>query len=498
MSTIPFNTAVNLIPGVISAGGAAVDENAVVMSQSIYAPQEEVLGFANAPDVGAYFGEGSPEYEFATGYFQGPDNATTTAGALYFLGYAEAAVPGWLLGASSTPATLAALNALPAGTLSITVAGTVFTSSAINLTAVGSFTAAAAAILAAFTSPTFTVVYDALHQAFLFTSTATGSTETITYCTGSLASDLGLAALSGGTLSQGAAATTPATTLNWLISVFQNWATFSTTWAATLNEREEFATWSQSQAPRYLYISYDTDVADDEFNNAASFGGWLKANSFVGTMPIYGTIAHAAFAASYFATLNFNQANGRKTACFRSQAGLAASVDDTTTYANVTSNGYNIYGAYGSNNPANNQEWLSPGSVSGEWLWADTYANQIWLNDGLQLGIISGFRNLNSIPYNSDGDALLAGFCAPAITAALNFGAIRKGVNLSDSQIQQIINLVGSDVSGTIIAQGYYLYTDAAGTAANVRALRQSPPAILLYQDGESVQQITMPSLVIQ
>jgi hypothetical protein len=80
----------------------------------------------------------------------------------------------------------------------------------------------------------------------------------------------------------------------------------------------------------------------------------------------------------------------------------------------------------------------------------------------------------------------------------LNFGAIRTGVSLSASQIQQVINLVGSDVSATITAQGYYLYTNAAGTAANVRAARQSPPAILIYQDGESVQSITMPSLVVQ
>jgi len=498
MSTIPFSTVANILPGVLPAGGNALDLNAVVLSQSIYAPQQEVLGFANAPDVGAYFGESSPEYSIASGYFQGPDNATATPGALYFLGYAEAAVPGWLLGASSTPATLAALNALSPGTLILTVGGTLFTSSTINLSAVGSFSAAAAAMLAAFTAPTFTIVYDALHQAFLITSTATGSAATITYCTGTLAAGVGLNAASGGTLSQGTAATTPNTTLNWLTSTFQNWATFLTTWAASLNERELFATWSNANAPRYLYLPWDTDVADDTLNNPSSFGGWLKANSFVGTLPIYGTAAHATLAASWAASLNFNQKNGRQTLCFQSQSGLAASVDDTVTYGNVTSNGYNIYGAFGSNNPANDAEWMTPGSVSGKWLWADTYVNQIKLNADLQLGIVTGFRGIGQIPYNSDGDALIAGFGAPAIKSALNFGTIRTGVSLSASQILDIINLVGSDVSATITAQGYYLYTDAAGTAPSVRALRQSPPAILLYQDGESIQSLTLTSIVVQ
>jgi len=497
MSTIPFSAVANIIPGVLSAGGNAVDLNAVVLSESIYAPQDQVLDFANAPDVSAYFGAASPEAAIAAGYFQGPDNALATPGLLKFLGYAEAAVPGWLMGASSTPATLAELQAL-SGDLIITVGGTQFTSANINLSAIGSFTAAAAAMQAAFTSPTFTVVYDSLHQAFLITSTATGATATITYCTGTLAAGVGLAASDGGFLSQGAAPAVAATQMNWLVANDQNWASFLTTWQSTQTEQEAFAAWTTANAPRYAYVSFDTAVADNTPNNPACFGGWLAANEESGTIPVYGTNLHAAFVASWMASLNFSQRNGRKDLCFQSQAGLADTVADDTTYSNVTSNNYNVYGAFGSNNPANNQNWMTPGSVSGPFKWADTYVNQIKLNADLQLGVITGFRSVGQIPYNSDGDALLASFCAPAIQAALNFGTIRKGVTLSASQIQQVINLVGADVSATITAQGYYLYTDAAGTAAEVREVRGSPPAILLYQDGESVQSLTMPSIVIQ
>jgi hypothetical protein len=496
MSTIPFSQVANILPGVLAAGGNALDLNAVVLTQSIYAPQNEVLAFVGATGAAAYFGQGSPEALAAAAYFEGPDNKTATPGALYFLGYAENAVPGWLLG-TTTALTLAQLQAL-SGTLIITVDGVQFTSSNINLAAVASFSAAAAAILAAFTAPSFTVVFDAIHQAFLFTTVATGTVATITYCTGTLAHGLGLDVSSGGTISQGAPAAVPAAQMNFLISIFQNWATFFTTWASALNEQEAFSAWSASVSPRYAYISWNEAAADLILNNSASFGGFLKSTNASGTLPVYGTMLHAAFVAGYAASLNFNQQNGRRTLCFESQAGLAASVSDSTTYANVTSNGYNVYGAFGSNNPANNSEWMTPGSVAGPFLWADTYFNQIKLNADLQLGLVTGFKSVGQIPYNSDGDALLAGFCKPAITAALSFGTIRKGVSLSASQVQQIINLVGSDVSATITAQGYYLFTNAAGTSPTVRQARGTPPAILLYQDGQSVQSITMPSIVIQ
>lgn len=497
MSTIPFNTVADIVPGVLSAAGNAVDLNAVILSESIYAPQDQVLDFTTAADVAAYFGSSSPEAAIAAGYFQGPDNALATPGLLKFLGYAESAVSGWLLGISDTPATLAALQAL-SGTLIITVGGTEFTSSTISLSSVTSFSNAASTIQAAFTSPTFSVTYDSIHQAFLITTTATGAAATITYCTGTIASGLGLDEPSGGTLSQGAAVATPSAQLDWLTANDQNWASFLTTWSSEQSEQELFAAWSAANSPRYAYISWDTAAADDTANNPDCFGGYLQTTAAAGTLPVYGTALHAAFAASWAASLNFTQQNGRSTLCFRSQAGLATTVDDATTYANVTSNGYNVYGAFGSNNPANNSEWMTPGSVSGTWLWADTYFNQIWLNAQLQLGVVTGMKSVGQIPYNSDGDALLAGFVRPAITAALNFGAIRTGVALSASQIQQVINLVGADVSATITAQGYYFYSDAAGTAASVRVTRGSPPAILIYQDGESIQSMTLPSIVIQ
>ncbi len=605
MPTIPFSQVANIVPGVLSAAGSAVDLNAVVLTQSQYAPQQQVLGFDTAQAAADWFGATSLEAQIAAGYFQGPDNATATPGLLKFLAYAESAVEAFLLGSSQALLTLSELQTL-SGTLTLTVGTTPFTSGTIsftplvapvqlasttsttggslaaatyytkvtaitasgettasneesvtttgtastvtvtwdsvpgatgykiyvgtsansegvyasvgavttydmtalptnsaappsvNTTGANSFSEAASMIQSAFTSPTFSVTFDSLHQAFMITTTATGVAATLTYCTGTLASGIGLDAGSGGTLSQGAAATTPATAMAWLVSQDQNWASFLTAWSSQLTEREAFAEWTSQNAPRYAYIEWDTDTADDTANNSASFGGYLTANTLSGTLPVYGSALHAAMVAGWAASLNFTQKNGRSTLCFRSQAGLAPSVTDSTTYANVTSNGYNVYAAFGSNNPANNANWMTPGTISGKFTWADTYFNQIWLNAQLQAAVVALMQSVGSIPYNSAGDALIDGALRAPILAAVNFGAIRAGVSLSASQVQQVINQVGVDVSATLTAQGWYLYSNAAGTPASVRATRGSPPCTLLYMDGESVQSLTLPSIVIQ
>ena len=82
------------------------------------------------------------------------------------------------------------------------------------------------------------------------------------------------------------------------------------------------------------------------------------------------------------------------------------------------------------------------------------------------------------------------------INAAVNFGAIRTGVALSASQIAQIRNAVGSDVSATITASGYYLQIVPASAA--IRVGRTSPSMTLWYADGGSVQKLTLASIEVQ
>jgi len=496
MSTIPFSEVVSVVPSVLSAGGQAVDLNGLMLTQNAYAPNGQILQFSDAAGVQQYFGASSDEAQLATIYFNGYQNGTQLPGSLLMARYPETAISGFLRSGSFASITLGELQSYT-GILVLTVAGVVKTSATINLTGATSFSNAATLIQAAFTTPGFTVTFDSTHSAFVFTTTATGVVETITYATTStFATEMLLTQATGAVLSQGADAGVPATFMAGILLQNQNWATFMTVWEAVIADKKDFADWSNSAAPRWLYVCQDTDIEVLTANNTLTFGNYLQTNDLVGTCAIYGDATLAAFVCGFAASLNFTRTNGRATLCFKSQSGLVASVSNSTDYSAVLSNGYNCYGAFGSNNPANNANWFTPGSVSGNWLWADTYLNQIWLNANLQLAMVNLLTQVSAVPYNAQGNGLIYSAALDPINAGLNFGAIRKGIQVSAAQAAEIQYALNIDAAPTIAAQGFYLQILPA--TAQTRAARQSPPITLYYQDGEAVQQIVMASIAIQ
>ena len=496
MSTIPFSQVVQVVPSVLSANGIAVDLNGLVLTQNALAPYGTVLDFADAAGVQSYFGDSSDEATVASIYFNGYQNGTQLPGSLLMTRYPEVAIPGWLRSGSMASVTLGQLQTFT-GTLAITIAGVVQTSGTINLSAATSFSSAASIIQSGFTSPGFTVSYNSTQSAFVFTTIATGATQTVGFAaTSTLATNLRLTQATGAIASQGADAGTPAGFMANILTQNQNWATFMTVWEASLTEKEEFAQWSNSASPRWLYVCQDSDANVLTANSTITFGNYLQVNQLIGTCPIYGNLTHAAFVCGFAASLNFNRLNGRATLDFKSQSGLVPSVTNSTQYTAVLSNGYNCYGAFGSNNPANNANWFTPGSVSGKWLWADTYLNQIWLNANLQLSMVNLLTQVGAIPYNSQGNGLIYSAALDPINSAKNFGAIRAGINVSAAQAAEIQYATGVNAAPTIASQGFYLQILEA--TAQTRAARQSPPITLYYQDGEAVQQITMASIAIQ
>jgi hypothetical protein len=516
--TIPASVIANVIPGVLSPGGAGLVMNGLALTPNVLVPSGEVLSFASAQAVSDFFGPSSAEFAYASIYFAGYVNSTQLPSAILFALYnSTAPTSATLRSGSFANYSLAEMQAL-AGVLTLTVDGTAFTSSAIDLTGVLSQTLMAVAIAAAFTGTGKpTVAWDAVHSQFVFTSTTTGTGSTITFATGTLSQNLLVTAASGGTLSQGIAVATPSTVMNAVTAVSQNWATMSYLIEPSLSDKKLFAAWFSESDDQYLAVMWDSDANASVSGGAGTFGVWAKANSANGIMCIGGdpavgslgplTMDVAAFVQGMIASINFSQTNGRITLAGKSaqSAAVTPTCESLQTYTNLLANGYSCYGAFASRNSG--FVFFSNGNMPGSFPWADQYVDQIWLSAQLQLALLNLYTVINDIPYDSNGYGLIRAALVGQPTAnggvtfdgpinnALNAGVIQVGVSLSSTQAAAVNQAADASVASTIQSNGYYLQILDPGASA--RNARQTPIINLFYTDGGAVQQFSMSSIDI-
>lgn len=503
--TISVNSIVQVTPSVLSAGGRALDLIGVILTKSARVPIGDVHPFPDADSVAEYFGAGSDEAAIADIYFLGYDNSRIKPSRCYFTQYPEAAVAPYLRGGNISGYTLAQLQAIATGTLTVTFDGSPEVAATVNLSAATSFSNAAAIIEAAFTTPPFSVSYDSTSGSFVFTGDTTGVAHTVGYAAdNTLSQALKLTSATGAVLSQGADAAAPGTFMDGVKALTQNWASFMTIFDPDVSgntNKLAFSAWCNSQNKRFVYTCWDTDDQPAVTVPAtASLGYLLAQNKYEGTCIIGSdnqltvTAAHAAFICGSGAAVDFTRHNNRITFAFKHQTGLAFTCSNDEAAQNLQLNGYNFYGAYAT---ANDEfSWFINGTISGTFKWLDSYFNQIWLNNQLQLALAVLLDNAPSIPYNDSGYALIKAAVLDPINQALNFGAIRAGVSLSEAQKAEVNDEAGVDVSGTLFERGWYFQVLDAN--AQTRQARQSPPCTLWYMDGQSVQRINLASINIQ
>jgi hypothetical protein len=352
----------------------------------------------------------------------------------------------------------------------------------------------------AVTAFTPAVQFDSVSGAFIILSGTTGATSTISFGSGALAISLLLTAATGAVLSQGAAAATPAAFMTAVAQQTQNWATFMLGFdpdAGSGNAQKLlFATWTSQQSDRYGFVCWDTDPNVRTQNPAASsLGQLLKASNASGTCLIseLSDRNYASFICGAVASIDFEQPNGRIDLDFISQGGLVADCTDLTSQVNAIANGYNVYSAVASANQG--FVFFTNGSVSGPFAWFNSYINQIWLNNALQLAGMELLTQSRSIPYNLAGYAMIEAAMADPINQAISFGAIRGGVALSSSQIAEVNAAAGKDIATVLQQRGWYLQVGDPG--ATVRAARGSPICVFWYVDGGDVQMIDLTSVLL-
>lgn len=505
---IPASDIVQVNPGVVGTGGNPLALNGVILTKSVLVPTASAISFASADSVSAFFGPSSDEYAVSQTYFLGFDNSTKKPGTLWFAPYVDTGGrAAWLQSGSLSSLSLTDLQAL-SGTIIVTVDGVVKTSSSINFATATSFTDAATKITAGFTGTPLTATWNAVTSKFILTSATTGATSTMTFATGTLSASLKLTQATGAILSQGAVASTPSTAMDSVKAYTQNWVDFTTMWEPVTADKTAFAVWTNAQNQRFAYACWDTDAQAIVSGSTTCFGAVAKSNAYDGVVCVSGDANAAAaqgttlaamtrnlavFALGTVASIDFDATNGRITGAFKHQSGLLPTVTDQQVAANLLENGYSFYGKYATANDQFN--FFYNGQMSGKWKWLDTFVDQVYLNSQFQLALMSLLTSVGSIPYNPQGYGLIRAAMLDPINSALNFGAIRTGVVMSEQQKAIVNQAAGLNVSDIIEKQGYYLQILDPG--AQVRGNRGTPVINFWFCDGGAVQRIQLASVDI-
>lgn len=350
----------------------------------------------------------------------------------------------------------------------------------------------------ALTSGATTVVYDPVSAAFVITGGTPGAGSTIGAAdVGASATTLKLTAAAGAVESIGADATTPGDAMAAVVAETQNFVSFTTVFAASTDDMVAFASWANDQHARYLYVMWDSAVADTTPSNSSTALGQVTAADYGSVLPVFTDVASphlAAFVMGSIASVDFSRTEGRINVAFLAQTGLTPTVTSQTIADQLEANGSNFYGRYATANDG--FTFFYPGQVTGPFQWADSFINEVWMTNQFQLALMTLLTSIRSIPYNDQGYALIEAALTDPINAAVNFGAIRAGVPLSALQAAEINTAAGAQVSDTITERGWYL--QVAPASPQVRAARGSPPITLWYTDGQSVQRINLNSVEVQ
>lgn len=487
--SISASQIVNVIPGVINAGGTDLEITGLLLTKNTLCPFPTVLEFASSEAVGEYFGELSAEYQAAQKYFLGFDGSTRKPRKLSFAKLVDEAISGFLIGGSA--GTLEEMKAITAGGFTINVDGSPKTVTALDLSEATTQSDVAQSIQTQLTGTT--VQYNSNLNAFIITSETTGDTSAVSVATDGAqtpAAILGLTADSGATESKGSAALTPSANMQSVTSVSQSWVSFTTMEEQEDDVIEGFAQWVSGTNCEYLYCPYTTKENNTNPNTSTNLPKTLENNNYEGVLLTFGGLDYAVFVLSIGACINWDATNGLITYAHRKQTGLEPSVTDNIIANNLHNLKTNFYGKWA----ARSDEFIryyEGKMIGGNFGFADAYIGNLWLRNAIQVSIMNGLAQVGRVPYNDEGYTTISAWCIDPINRALNNGTIDTGVVLSESQKAALISEIGSDVSDQIMTDGYYLTVSDPGAQARVN--RDTPIVGLWYTYGGSVHRLDVP-----
>lgn len=500
--TIPASYVVDVQPRVITGGSNDLEFNGLFLTNNeIISADTMVLEFNSAASVGAYFGIASEEYFVAESYFPGYDNKFVAPRSIFFARRIDGLIAAWVRSAPNNK-TLSQYQAITDGSINVSIDGTSYSYTGINLSNATSFSDVADIIAATFDDdpdgPSVSLTFSSLNNRFKLESLMLGASSEVEYPSDGT-TGTGLATFMNFTQEQGAIHSGGSTALDETEQMeairahTENFVTFTTMWEPTVEESLAWGRWATAHYG-WLYIGWTTSPLAVLQDSAIDLAPQIVDNNLAYAKPLYGDLRFSAAYLGFIACIPWTRTNGAVTLAFKKQAGLAANVLTESEARVLNAKGYDYMGRFASRNAefTFNYDSKLPASDYG---FVDPYLNSVWLNNRLQVAILDGLTLTGRAPYNERGYALIRAWMTDPINEALNNGVIEPGITLTEAQKSQLFNEAGQDISEELQSQGYFLQiTDPGGP---IRAQRQSPIINLWYMYGGAIHRIEVASTAI-
>lgn len=455
--SISIERYVSITSGV--AGAQAVAQRELIglrFSTNPKVPVGSHVVVANADDALDYFGASSDEYKFAAQYFEYASPAPASrAEKLRFAAHVDVARPARIYG-EDVATTLGELQAITAGSLTITLAGVTQTISAIDLSAQISFAGIVSELTTKISAvfPGSSVDFDALSGTFNLTTGSIGTAD-ISVTSTELSELLGWGA--GAILSPGSAVLSPVESLRAAGQVSDSFGSFSFGATLTTSEIVEVATYNASLNLKYMYLQSVTS-ANAQAVSAAVLG-----------IPSVGLVLNAtagqykeSIPQAIMAATNYSRRSATVNYMYRQVGGMTSDVS--------TDDGADLYDAlrvnfYGNTANASREiSFFQKGFLCGgatDALDMGVHANEQWLKAYLTARLLSLQLSLGKIPANNEGRGYVLAQVTDAANLAKFNGTILPGKTLTTAQQIAVTQITGdADAWRDVQINGYW--ADAA------------------------------------
>lgn len=414
----------------------------IMGSSPVIDVDERIRLYTTLDGVANDFGTTAPEYLAAQTFFsQVPQPAI-----LYVSRWAQSPSQAVLKGAILTPLQqlLSNFTSITAGSLAITVDGTLRTLTNVNLSAATNLNGVASLINTA-AAGSFTVVWDATNSRFVLTSPTTGASSTLSYATSSpLASALALStAASALPPVNGIVAETALAAAQVIADKNSQWYGLMLAPVTPVADSVHLALagYVEGTSPSRIYgvTIQNTNVLDP--NVSSDLGSQLKTLNYKRTFSQYSSGNPYAVASMFGRafTVNFEANNTTLTLKFKQEPGVAAETLTETQALALDTKNVNVFVNYN-----NDTAILQQGEMANGYFFDEVHGTD-WLQNAIQTDVYNLlYQSQTKIPQTDEGTHLIVttieatcaravnnGLAAPGVWNVQGFGQLKQGDTLS-------------------------------------------------------------------